>query len=244
MNQAEKEEYLREYGILKSEGKPFFPYAIAKDSLMAVIVIAVIIAASLVLGVQMGAKVNAATSSYDPRPDWYFLFLFEILRQLPVPDLVGLATIGIPTLCMILLFLLPFYDRSPERRPERRPVATFSAIFVMGAMLFLTINGAEAGTPYQLIFKTPSSVIKAGPAAVAKFEGGRLAIAESGCEACHTIGSNGNPGPGPELTAIGARIPAKGIAKTLVNPTYPMPSFKRLPPKKFEAIVYFLSQLK
>lgn len=244
MNQREKEEYLREYGILKSEGKPFFPYAVAKDSLMACIVMAIIIAASIVFGVAMGAKANPATTSFEPRPDWYFFFLFEILRLIRTPAIVGLATIGIPTLCMILLFLLPFYDRGPERRPERRPIATLTAVFVIGAMAYLTWNGAHAGSPYALVFKNPSSITKAGPKAVAEFELGKRAIAQSGCEACHKIGENGNPGPGPELTHIGARIPAGGIAKTIVNPTAPMPSFKKLPAKKFEAIVFFLSHLK
>ena len=40
-----------------------------------------------------------------------------------VPKFTPMATIGVPTICMILLFLLPFYDRSPERRIERRPIA-------------------------------------------------------------------------------------------------------------------------
>jgi ubiquinol-cytochrome c reductase cytochrome b subunit/menaquinol-cytochrome c reductase cytochrome b/c subunit len=244
MNQRQKEEYLREYSILKSEGKPFFPYAVAKDALMACIVMAVIICASLVLGVELGARANPATTSFDPRPDWYFFFLFEILRIVRIPALVQLATIGIPTLCMILLFLLPFYDRGPERRPERRPIATLSAIAVIGAMAYLTINGAEAGSVYSLKIKPPQSVLLAGPKALAEFEAGKKAIAQSGCEACHKIGENGNPGPGPELTHIGARIPAEGIARTIVNPTAPMPSFKGLPAKKFEAIVFFLSHLK
>jgi len=244
MNQREKEEYLREYSVLKSEGKPFFPYAVSKDALMACVVMAVIIAASLVFGAEMGAKANPATTSYEPRPDWYFFFLFEILRLIRVPAIVPLATIGIPTLCMILLFLLPFYDRGPERRPERRPIATLTAIFVIGAMAFLTWSGAHAGSPYALVFKNPESIVKAGPKAVAEFEAGKLAIAQVGCEACHKIGENGNPGPGPDLTHIGARIPAEGIAKTIVNPTSPMPSFKNLPAKKFEAIVFFLSHLK
>ena len=46
---------------------------------------------------------------------------------------------------MILLFLLPFYDRGPERRPERRPIATVTGIFVIGAMAFLTYSGANTG---------------------------------------------------------------------------------------------------
>jgi ubiquinol-cytochrome c reductase cytochrome b subunit/menaquinol-cytochrome c reductase cytochrome b/c subunit len=244
MNQREKEEYLREYGLLKSEGKPFFPYAVAKDALMACIVMAVIIAASLAFGVAVGSRANPTTTSYEPRPDWYFFFLFELLRDIRVPSLVPLATIGIPTLCMILLFLLPFYDRGAERRPERRPIATLTAIFVIGAMAYLTIKGTEAGSPYQLNFVTPASVKADGPKAVAEFDRGKNAIASAGCEACHKIGENGNPGPGPALTHIASRIPEEAIAKTLVNPTAPMPSFKHLPAKKFTAIVYFLAHLK
>jgi quinol---cytochrome c reductase cytochrome c subunit, bacillus type len=244
MNRKQKEEYLREYGILKAEGKPFFPYAVGKDAVMACVVMAVIITMSLVLGAELAPKANPASTSYDARPDWYFFFLFDILRIIRTPSIVPLATIGIPTIGMILLFLLPFFDRGPERRPERRPIAMATGIFVIGAMVYLTYQGAHAGTPDALEMPTPASVIRNGPAAVAKFEEGRLVIAQSGCEACHTIGENGNPGPGPNLSTIGSRLPPQGIARTLVNPTAPMPSFKNLPPKKFDAVVEFLSQLK
>ena len=122
MNKQQKEEYLRDYGILKSQGKPFFPYAVAKDGMMAVIVMIIIITMSLVLGAELGPKADATSTSYTPRPEWYFFFLFEVLRVIKPPELVPLATIGVPTICMILLFLLPFYDRGAERRPERRPI--------------------------------------------------------------------------------------------------------------------------
>ncbi|HLI31955.1 MAG TPA: c-type cytochrome [Solirubrobacteraceae bacterium] len=244
MNQRQKEEYLREYSILKSEGKPFFPYAVAKDAAMACIVMAIIITLSILFGAELGPKVNPTSTTYVPRPDWYFFFLFELLRITKPPSLTGLATVGIPTLGMILLFLLPFFDRSPERRPERRPVAMFTLVFVVGAMAFLTYDGATIGTPTALEIKTPKAVIAQGAAAVAKFEAGRLGVAQSGCEACHDIAGNGNPGPGPELTHIGARVPEEAIARTLDNPIAPMPSFRHLPNAKFEAIIYFLSQLK
>jgi menaquinol-cytochrome c reductase cytochrome b/c subunit len=244
MNQQQKEEYLREYAILKAKGKPFFPYAVAKDAGMACLVMAVIIGLSLLFGDELGSRANPASTSYDARPDWYFFFLFDVLRVIRVPSLVPLATIGVPTLGMILLFLLPFYDRGPERRPEHRPIATITGIFVIGAMAFLTYQGAHAGTPDALEIATPKAVVENGPAAVAAFNEGRLVVAQSGCEACHTIGDNGNPGPGPNLTHIASRIPADGIARTLVNPTAPMPSFKNLPAKKFNAVVNFLSQLK
>jgi ubiquinol-cytochrome c reductase cytochrome b subunit/menaquinol-cytochrome c reductase cytochrome b/c subunit len=244
MNQREKEQYLREYAQLKAQGKPFFPYAVAKDAVMACIVIALIIVLSLLFGVGLEGKANPASTSYDPRPEWYFFFLFELLRIIHPPSLTPLATIGIPTLCMILLFMLPFYDRGRERRPERRPIATVAGISVILAMGYLTWRGAHAGTPDAVEIATPTAVVKNGTAAVARFNEGRLVVAQSGCEACHVIGENGNAGPGPVLTHIGARLPSGAIARTLVNPTAPMPSFKNLPPKKFKAVVNFLTELK
>ncbi len=244
MNQREKEQYLREYSILKAEGKPFFPYAVTKDAVMACVVMAVIITMSLVLGAELGSKANPTTTTYVPRPEWYFFFLFELLRVIKPPSLVPLATIGVPTICMILLFLLPFYDRKPERRPERRPIATLTGIFVIGAMALLTYQGANAGSPTVIEMPTPSRITQAGGSTLAEFEAGKLVVAQSGCLACHKLGQNGNSGPGPELTHIGSRLPRLGIARTLVNPTAPMPSFKNLPPKKFDAAIFFLSELK
>jgi quinol---cytochrome c reductase cytochrome c subunit, bacillus type len=244
MNRQQKEEYLREYAILKSQGKPFFPYAVAKDSVMACVVMAVIIAASLVFGAELGSKANPTTTTYVPRPEWYFFFLFELLRVIKPSSLVGLATIGIPTLGMILLFLLPFYDRGPERRPEHRPIAMLAGLFVIGAMALLTYQGASAGSPTVIEIATPAAVVQAGGKTLATYEEGKLGVAQTGCLSCHKIGDNGNAGPGPNLSNIGSRLPRQGIARTLVNPTAPMPSFKGLPPRKFNAIVEFLSQLK
>jgi ubiquinol-cytochrome c reductase cytochrome b subunit/menaquinol-cytochrome c reductase cytochrome b/c subunit len=244
MNKREKEEYLREYSIQKAQGKPFFPYAVAKDGAMACVVMAIIITMSLVLGAELGSKANPTTTTYVPRPEWYFFFLFEVLRVVKPPSLVPLATIGVPTLAMILLFLLPFYDRGPERRPERRPIATLTGIAVIGAMAFLTYSGANAGSPTAIELKTPQAVLNAGGQTLAEYEAGKKVVAQSGCLACHKISDNGNDGPGPQLTNIGGRLPQQAIARTLVNPTAPMPSFKNLPPQKFKAVVAFLSQLK
>ncbi|MFM8791841.1 MAG: hypothetical protein ACKOFX_05060 [Solirubrobacterales bacterium] len=80
MNRHEKEEYLREYEQLKKKGKPFFPYAIAKDGVMFVLVALVIVVMSLMLGAEQGPKADPTTTSYVPRPEWYFFFLFELLK--------------------------------------------------------------------------------------------------------------------------------------------------------------------
>jgi menaquinol-cytochrome c reductase cytochrome b/c subunit len=244
MNQAEKEQYLRDYSTLKNQGKPFFPYIVAKDAMMAVIVMAVIIFLSLMFGAELGPKVAPTTTTYVPRPDWYFYFLFEVLRVMRnVPKFTDMATIGVPTICMILLFLLPFYDRSPERRIERRPVALTAGILTIAIMAYLTYTGANTGSPNTVALKPPATLT---PAQKQIFNAGELVVGQSGCLACHKIGDNGNDGPGPNLTHIGRMLLPGAIASTLRNPTAPMPSFKNLAtqyPNKFHNLVLFISEL-
>jgi len=235
MNNAEKERYLREYEVLKKKGKPFLPYAILKDSAMALIVVVVIIVMALVLGAEQGPKADPTTTTYVPRPEWYFFFLFEVLRVIKPPELVPVATVGIPTICMVLLFLLPFYDRGPERRPEKRPIATTAAILTIIAMAFLTVLGAEAGSPTEIEQKVAP-----------QYEEGKEVAAQSGCLACHIFEHNGNPGPGPELTEIGAQLPRQAIARSLIVGPGIMPSYTDLQeeePEKFDAMVDFLASL-
>jgi ubiquinol-cytochrome c reductase cytochrome b subunit/menaquinol-cytochrome c reductase cytochrome b/c subunit len=244
MNQAEKEQYLREYASLKNQGKPFFPYAVAKDSLMAVIVMLVILFLAAMFGAELGPKADPTTTTYVPRPDWYFYFLFEVLRVMKnVPKFTPMATIGVPTICMILLFLLPFYDRSPERRIERRPVALVAGLTTIFAMAFLTYSGASTGSPNSVDMKAPSNLTASQKQT---FAAGELVVGQSGCLACHVIGENGNNGPGPPLTHIGSILRPGAIASTLRNPTAPMPSFAGLSqqyPKKFNNLVNFLAEL-
>jgi menaquinol-cytochrome c reductase cytochrome b/c subunit len=232
MDLRQKEEYLREYDLLKKKGKPFFPYAVMKDTVMALIVVIVIAGLAIMLGAEQGPKVDPTTTTYVPRPEWYFFFLFEVLRVIKPPELVPIATVGIPTLAMVLLLLLPFYDRNPERRPERRPVATVTGLLVIAAMAFLTLLGATAGSPTEIDLAVPK-----------QYEQGKNVAAQSGCLACHKFGDNGNDGPGPELTEIGAKLPRSAIARTLINPSGIMPPFRDLPPDKINALVDFLASL-
>ncbi len=199
---------------------------------MALVVVGVIILMSLLLGAEQGPKVDPTTTTYTPRPEWYFFFLFELLRLIKPPELTPIATIGIPTICMVLLLLLPFYDRGPERRPERRPVALTAGVLTILAMAFLTYSGAVAGPPTQIDMKVAP-----------QYEAGKEVVAGSGCLACHKLGENGNNGPGPELTHIGARIPRAAIVRSLEIGPGIMPSFRELPQKKLNQLADFLSSL-
>jgi menaquinol-cytochrome c reductase cytochrome b/c subunit len=233
MDAAQKESYLREYEVLKKKGKPFFPYAVMKDSAMAAIVVGMIMLLSLILGAELGPKADPTTTTYVPRPEWYFFFLFEVLRVIKPPELVPFATVIIPTIAMVLLLLLPFYDRGPERRPERRPIATTAGILTIITMAYLTYLGASAGSATSIdSIDVPE-----------QYQAGAEVAAQSGCLACHRFGDNGNDGPGPELTEVGAKIPRAAIARVLRNPSGIMPPYTDLPEEKFDDLVDFLASL-
>ena len=235
MNAREKEQYLREYHVLKSQGKPFFPYAVAKDSVMAAIVLFTIILMAILFGAELGPKADPTTTTYSPRPEWYFFFLFELLRVIKPPEVVVIATVGVPTVCLVLLLLLPFYDRGPERHPLRRPIATTAGVATIAAMTYLSVLGALAGTPTEIDLEVAP-----------QFEKGKAVTATSGCLGCHKIGENGNT-LGPDLTNVGDRLGTDAIARTLVNPTQPMPSYAKLResnPEQFDQLVRFVANLK
>ena len=234
MNAREREQYLREYSIVKNQGKPFL-YSMAKDSVMACITLGVIILMAILFGAELGPKADPTTTTYTPRPEWYFFFLFELLRVIKPPELVFLATIGIPTICLVLLLLLPFFDRGPERNPLRRPIAVTAGIATIAAMAYLTILGALAGAPSEIDLATAP-----------QYERGKEVTASAGCLACHKIGENGGT-LGPSLTEVGDRLGRDAIARTLVNPTSPMPSYQSYrqdSPKQFDELVNYVASLK
>jgi quinol-cytochrome oxidoreductase complex cytochrome b subunit len=232
MKASEKEAYLQEYEVLKKQGKPFFPYAVLKDAAMALVVTVVVIVMALVLGAEQGPKADPTTTTYVPRPEWYFFFLFELLRVLKPPELTPVAMVGIPTIAMVALLLLPFYDRGPERRPERRPIATTAGCLTIAAMAYLTYLGATAGSPTEIEMTVAP-----------RYEAGKEITAQAGCLACHKVGENGNNGPGPELTHIAENVPRAAILRSLEIGPGIMPSYRELPPKKLNQLADFLSSL-
>ena len=126
-------EFKRYKDDVKSRGKAFYPFAMFHDTVMSLVVVCVIAGLAVVwketdiLGPLIGPKADPGTISFVPRPDWYFYFLFYLLRIFKWPETVILATIGVPTLCLVLLLALPFIDLRAERRLSRRPVAMVAA---------------------------------------------------------------------------------------------------------------------
>ena len=203
-------------------GKPFFPYAMFHDTVMSLVVVCVIVTLAVIwkwtahhegsdytgwLGSVYTDKADPGTTSFVPRPDWYFYFLFYLLRIFKWPDSVILGTVGIPTILLIIAFAMPFMDRRRERRLTRRPVALIAAVLVVLSMGVLTYKGAAAkeALASEVISSVPKWSKDEGFASNTTAVAGAKLFAQSGCATCHTYDGVGSSNQGaPDLTSIGA----------------------------------------
>ncbi len=267
---AERQKVFKQYKEdVKQRGKPFFPYAMLHDTIMSLVVVLVIIGLAVVwkwtipgnhtstasgwLGKLYDQPADPGTFSFVPRPDWYFYFLFYLLRIFKWPASVVLGTVGIPTILLLLLISMPFIDVRAERRPLRRPVALVASILVIISMGVLTYKGATAKEALgaELISRVPVWAAKEGFANNPKAVAGAKVFAVAGCLNCHTYNGDGNHNLGaPDLTAEGARH--RGIAFQLahlkcpscVHAGSPMPSFASQGAKNLLALATFLEASK
>jgi len=134
---AQAEEYHQRYTEFKNQGHPFWPYSIVEDMILAAVLLLVILGLLVTLGVPLESRADPTNTSYVPRPDWYFMFLFQMLKLFP-GELEWVGAGLFPPLAILLLFLLPLYDRSPWRSPSRRPFAMVVAVAIALAIAALT----------------------------------------------------------------------------------------------------------
>lgn len=147
MNEEQKQAYLEDYKKEKERGYKFWPDIIYKDLLISFALFLLLIGLAIFVGVAAEPPADPNDASYIPRPEWYFLFLFELLKFFP-GQIEWIGTFLIPTIAILALFLLPFYDRSPFRHWKKRKFAvTFMSVIVVG-IVALTIM-AVVSTPPQ-----------------------------------------------------------------------------------------------
>ena len=202
MNRGQQEYYKRDYAVAKAEGKPFFPYAVYKDLLIATLAIAVVITLAIWHRVEVGEPVNPASTDFVPRPEWYFFFLFELLKIFKGQNAltpVIMATFIIPNILMALLILTPFIDRGPERRIQKRPIALFSGIAVIIFLAYMTNKGANSneGVGAEGLGLTRPRRDRR--------QAGRTLFLANGCTACHSINGRRRARPGAEPHRTRAR---------------------------------------
>jgi menaquinol-cytochrome c reductase cytochrome b/c subunit len=257
---------------VKKRGRSFYPYAMFHDTVMSLVVVSVIIGLAAVwyftstkdpndcqphwtsctLGPRYSEPADPATTSFVPRPDWYFYFLFYLLRIFKWPDSVILGTVGIPTVLLIIAFILPFVDRRMERRLTRRPVAVVAAILVVLSMGILTWKGAVAkeALASEVVQAVPSWTQREGFANNADAVAGAKIFASSGCTACHTYLGTGSSNLGaPDLSAIGKSGQGPAFfAKYVSDPSQygnnVMPKFASLGQQKLNQLGEFLAASK
>jgi mono/diheme cytochrome c family protein len=148
MNDEQKKSYLDRYTQAKQKGVKFWPDIIYKDLLISFAVFLVLVLLATFVGVAAEPKADPSDSSYIPRPEWYFLWLFEFLKYIP-GELEWIGATVIPGVLVALLFLLPFIDRNPGRFWKKRPVAITVMTLIVLAIIGLTISAAATTPPQE-----------------------------------------------------------------------------------------------
>ena len=157
-----KQIYKERYEAQKQRGVKFFPDIIYKDMIVAFGIFVILVILATFIGVKPEPPADPNDANYIPRPEWYFLFLFEMLKYFP-GSIEWVGTAVVPAIAVLALLLLPFYDRSPVRHWRRRKIAMgIMSVAVIG-IVGLTILAA-ATTPPQEEFSATSitDVIVAG----------------------------------------------------------------------------------
>ena len=259
---AEFQQYKQD---VKERGKPFYPYAMFHDTVMSLLVVCLIVGLAFVwkftadegptdedsglLGKLYDEKADPGTKNFVPRPDWYFYFLFYLLRIFKWPDSVVLGTVGIPTIALLLLLALPFIDVRRERRPMRRPVAMVAALLTIASMGILTYKGAVAKEPLaaeNLLFVPQWAAEQGFAGNEDAIEGARI-FAQVGCMNCHTYLGAGTTNLGaPDLSDVGqtSNRGVEGFANYVADPTQfgntVMPKFEDLGQESLTKLGIFL----
>jgi ubiquinol-cytochrome c reductase cytochrome b subunit len=224
----------------------FWPDQTFKDLLVVLGILVLLIGLCTYLPAPISGPADPLDSSYSPKPEWPFLFLYQALKAFH-GRWEPLGTVGIPLVLVLVLVLLPFVDRGPERSPRRRPaVMTIGACWVIG-LLTLTVIG-HYSNPDMSRVNVSGPVMKAKAQANTSVGRGERLFASSGCAACHSV--TGEAGlAGPDLSTEAAKGHARQwlIAQIrnprLSNPKTPMPSYGALAENEVNDIVDYILAL-
>ncbi len=132
----------------KDKGMVFFPDFLFREAIAAFIMVAIIIGLAFVYPMKTGDPADPSDSAFKPRPEWYFMAPFYLLKIFPsslevVPTVIG------PALLFLGLMIFPFIDRNPERSPLKRPIAMTVMVAGVIATVAFTILGILAEEPDQ-----------------------------------------------------------------------------------------------
>jgi mono/diheme cytochrome c family protein len=148
VKEEQKQEYKQRYAHAKQKGVKFWPDIIYKDLLVSFGLFILLVGLATFIGVHPEPKADPSDATYIPRPEWYFLFLFEFLKFVP-GQIEWVGTSLIPVLGVLALFTLPFLDKNPLRHWKNRlPGISIMGVIVLG-MVGLTVRSVIT-TPDQV----------------------------------------------------------------------------------------------
>ncbi len=238
-----RDEYEEVYQRVKARGHPFYR-SMAKDTLAAALLLGILYFLAWHFGAPLGDEANPTSTTFVPRPEWYFFFLYELLWWFPGRS-IPIATFWIPLTLVLILLFLPWLDHSPHRAPLRRPVTIVATMAALAMIAFLTYKGATAPHPPVPVTSTARAAAAAvlSPLALQ----GRTVFEEQGCAACHMINGEGGVA-GPDLSTVGRRRDAAWLKQYIPNPTSllpgaEMPAYDTLTPQQLDALVAYLETL-
>lgn len=182
-----RENYLRDYESARRHGEPYFPRYALRDASAGLALVLVLIALSAWLGAPLDEQADPLATDYVPRPEWYFLFIFQLLKYFSgETEVVGIVII--PALAVMFLILLPFLDRSSSRHFQRRPFVTGTTVALLVAGFALTIIAVvEAPPPADAADLEFVAAGFGGPAGAAHYA--------TYCATCHGAFGEGAPNP-------------------------------------------------
>lgn len=225
--------YKERYERLKESGRPFFPDAVAKDAVVAALLFTALASLAWRYGAGLEPPADPTDATYNPRPEWYFLFLFQALKLFP-GSLESVAAVLLPAAGLLFLALIPFIDRGPERGMRRRPGWTLLGLAAAAGFAALTWAGLRSPLLNPAVEKAPEVV-----------EGRRL-YREFKCAYCHSLDGAGGR-IGPELDSAAAERSVEWLSRHFKDPqaTSPgstMPKLDLLDDEVRALVAYLRSQ--
>lgn len=222
-------------------GKAFHPYHTFKEATVAIIVLGIIGYVAWRYGAGLEPEAYPADLDYDPRPDWYFLAPFQLLKYFD-GDKKVIGAFYLPAGFAVFLALLPFLDRNPERRIVKRKISMVLGLLFVFGVVGLTVLGALDKPTH---FQTPAHPLGAS-------EDVRLGydlVRRERCLTCHTLTIDGTvfgtqtENDAPDMTEFGYE--GDDFVEYLADTgSEDMPSFPHLTEKERAAIDLYLSQIK
>jgi quinol-cytochrome oxidoreductase complex cytochrome b subunit len=109
----------------------FFPGQVVVDLTSSAVLLAIVVALSYLVPAPLTEPMDISTTTYVPRPEWFFFFYDQMLMFFPGYALIPFGGIIIPTLFSIVLFAVPWLDKEPRHSPVRRPFMSTVAFLVV-----------------------------------------------------------------------------------------------------------------